>query len=791
MAKAEKIKISDCDDNTLMEISKNGLLSLSIAEMRRIQKYFSEIGREPTDLELEMIAQTWSEHCFHKTFKSEIKYTEVMADSIPTTVEIPSLFSLIKAATDTLNKKWCISVFRDNAGIIEFDKSNCICFKVETHNHPSALEPYGGAGTGIGGVIRDILGAGLGAKPILNTDVFCFGPLNISHQEIPEGVFHPKRIFKGVVSGVRDYGNRMGIPTANGAILFDEGYLYNVLVYCGTIGIMPKWAVEKKVKPGHLIVVIGNRTGRDGIHGATFSSASLEKDIPTSVVQIGNPIIEKKVLDALMLARDEKLYSAITDCGAGGLSSAVGELSQDCGAIVHLEKVLLKYPDLKPWEIWISESQERMVLAVPPRNFSRLKEILDSEDVEYACIGNFTSTKKIEIYDEEDLVGNLDLGWIFQKGELPVLEAYFEERKTVPIMPENIDIEEVFLHLISDNVIASKELVVRQYDHEVQAHTVIKPMLGVEGIGPSDAVVLTPLYDSYRGIVVSCGINPWYGMIDPYHMAGCCIDEAMRNIVACGGDPERVSLLDNFCWGNCNDSLELGKLTRCVKGCRDFALEYGAPFISGKDSLNNFFTEQDKTIVSIPGTLLISAISVIKDVRKTMSSDFKSVGNLIYILGETKNELGGSRLFHVLNIEGGCVPKVKPEINLSVMKKLYNAINQGLVRSCHDCSEGGLIITISEMMIGSGYGAEIDIEEIPSDIKDPVAVLFSESQGRFIVEVDGSCVDRFEKLFQNLPCACIGRIIPAFHLKVFSGDNQVLSVDGEEIKQKWCGALEW
>ncbi|HQL65142.1 MAG TPA: AIR synthase related protein, partial [bacterium] len=262
MAKAEKIKILDCDDNTLMEISKNGLLSLSIAEMRRIQKYFSEIGREPTDLELEMIAQTWSEHCFHKTFKSEIKYTEVLADSIPTTVEIPSLFSLIKAATDTLNKKWCISVFRDNAGIIEFDKSNCICFKVETHNHPSALEPYGGAGTGIGGVIRDILGAGLGAKPILNTDVFCFGPLNISHQEIPEGVFHPKRIFKGVVSGVRDYGNRMGIPTANGAILFDEGYLYNVLVYCGTIGIMPKWAVEKKVKPGHLIVVNGNRTGR-------------------------------------------------------------------------------------------------------------------------------------------------------------------------------------------------------------------------------------------------------------------------------------------------------------------------------------------------------------------------------------------------------------------------------------------------------------------------------------------------------------------------------------------------
>ncbi len=394
MAEASIVRIRNVDDATLVEISRKGLLSLTLEEMKRIQKYFAGIGRDPTDLELEMIAQTWSEHCFHKTFKSTIQFTEVSESGTPVTEKIPSLFSMIRHVTDKLRKKWCVSVFRDNAGIIEFDRENCVCFKVETHNHPSALEPYGGAGTGIGGVIRDILGAGLGAKPVLNTDIFCFGQLDIRHSELEEGIFHPKRLFKGVVSGVRDYGNRMGIPTANGAILFDPGYIYNILVYCGTVGIMPRWAVKKTVKPGDLIVVIGGKTGRDGIHGATFSSASLEKDIPTSVVQIGNPIVEKKVLDALMIARDKKLYSAITDCGAGGLSSAVGELASDCGAEVHLESVPLKYSDLEPWEIWVSESQERMVLAVPPGNYRKLKRILEDEDVEFACIGKFNSTGK-------------------------------------------------------------------------------------------------------------------------------------------------------------------------------------------------------------------------------------------------------------------------------------------------------------------------------------------------------------------------------------------------------------
>ncbi|HOJ31398.1 MAG TPA: phosphoribosylformylglycinamidine synthase subunit PurL [bacterium] len=791
MAQATIIEICHATDTRLIEISKKGLLSLTLDEMKRIQRYFLSAGRNPTDLELEMIAQTWSEHCFHKTFKSRIQLTEILDSDSPVTEEIPSLFALIRQATDNIKKNWCISVFKDNAGIIRFDRDNCVCFKVETHNHPSALEPYGGAGTGIGGVIRDILGAGLGAKPILNTDIFCFAPLDTRHEELEEDIFHPRRLFKGVVSGVRDYGNRMGIPTANGAILFDPGYLHNILVYCGTVGMMPRSAVNKKVRSGDLVVVIGGRTGRDGIHGATFSSASLEKDIPTSVVQIGNPIVEKKMLDALMMARDENLYSAITDCGAGGLSSAVGELAQHCGAKVHLDKVPLKYKDLKPWEIWVSESQERMVLSVPPSKFNRLKEILESEDVEYACIGTFNSTGKITIYHEKDLVGELDLDWLFQKKDLPVLKALYEKRETTNIIPENVNFEDTLLQLLADPNIASKEIVVRQYDHEVQGHTIIKPFGGVDGCSASDGVVLAPVYGSNRGIVVSCGINPWYGMLDPYYMAGNCIDEALRNIVACGGNPDRTAILDNFCWGKIDDPVELGKLTRCVKGCRDYAIAYNVPFISGKDSLNNYFTKSDGSIVSIPGTLLISAISIIDDVQKTTGSDFKEAGNLIYVLGETFDELGGSRFLSIFNLEGGRCPVPNPEISLAIMRNLHQAIKNNLIMSCHDCSEGGFAIAIAEMMIGSGYGAEVYLDRMPATTEETVSLLFGESQGRFVVEVDEACVEKFEKLFKNLPCKQVGRVIPDFRLKVNHRDNMLLDVDGEMMRQRWSGAISW
>ncbi len=788
--KAKNINIIGLREKQLMDISRKGILSLSLEEMKTIQSFFKKIGREPTDLEIETIAQTWSEHCFHKTFKSRIEYTEIQ-NGKSFTEGIPSLFFLIRKATEKISKDWCLSVFKDNAGIIEFDKNTAIAFKIETHNHPSAIEPYGGAETGLGGVIRDILGAGLGAKPIFNTDVFCFGPLQTRIEDIPSEILHPKRLFRGVVSGVRDYGNRMGIPTGNGAIIFDEEYLYNILVYCGTLGIMPKKFINKKVSPGELIIVIGGKTGKDGIHGATFSSASLEKNIPTSVVQIGNAITEKKMLDALLTARDKGLISSITDCGAGGLSSSVGELAQDCGAKVFLEKVPLKYFGLQPWEIWLSESQERMVLSVKKKNFPKIKKIFENEDVEYACIGEFTDTGHLELLHNNDIIGNIDCKFLFSGIPDTSLDAVFTYKTLPDIFPENIEPSEILINLLADCNIASKETVIRQYDHEVQSRTILKPLSGVDNCGPMDAAVLKPLYNSNRGIVVGCGINPYYGKIDPYIMAGCCIEEALRNIISVGGDIEKTALLDNFCWGNINDKYILGGLARCVKGCHDFSIKYDVPFISGKDSLNNYYTLNDGRIFSIPGTLLISAVSVIEDVTKIISSDFKEADSFVYVLGITKDEFGGSHLYKFLKLKAGKIPQVYPEISLSIMKKLHKAIKNGIIKACHDCSEGGFAVALSEMVIGGGYGARVDIKKMPRETDKDISLLFSESQGRFIVEVDKNDSGKFEKMFSGLPFFCIGNTIPDFRINIFSEKEKIIDIKGEKIKAVWTGALKW
>jgi len=591
---------------------------------------------------------------------------------------------------------------------------------------------------------------------------------------------------------VRDYGNRMGIPTVNGAVLFDEGYLHNILVFCGTVGIIPKDAVEKAVSPGDLIVVIGGRTGRDGIHGATFSSASLDKDTPTSVVQIGNPIVEKKVLDVLMEARDKRLFSSLTDCGAGGLSSAVGELAQDCGARVFLEKVPLKYADLEPWEIWLSESQERMVLSVPKKHFGRMRKLLAGEDVEFACIGEFTSTGRLEIFHGDEEVGDLDLAFLFGGFPFGQLRARNVPRVLPRVgLPENIDSGEVLVRLLAHPNIASKEVVVRQYDHEVQALTVGKPFVGVGARGPADAAVVRPRYDSDRGIVVSCGINPWYGAVDPHAMAGCCIEEALRNCVAAGGNPDRTALLDNFCWGDTRDEENLGSLVRCVQGCREYALAYRTPFVSGKDSLNNMFRQEDGKTVSIPGTLLISAVSVVDDVRASLSSDFKAAGNLVYLLGTTRDETAGSHLHRLLNVEAGVVPKPDPAVTLPLMRRLHQAARGGLVKSCHDCSEGGFAVALSEMVIGGSFGADVDIAKMPSDGCGTLSLLFGESQGRFVAEVEPEAVERFEALFGGLPFACVGTVIPDFRVKIFRGEEPVCDIDGETLDASWRNTITW
>ncbi len=767
----QELDILDADDEQLLEVSERGQMYLTVDEMKAVQKHFATLGRNPTDVELETIAQTWSEHCMHKTFKGIIDYNGEHIDDL--------LANTIVKATSELNKSWCVSVFKDNAGIIEFDEDFNICFKVETHNHPSAIEPYGGANTGIGGVIRDTLGTGLGAKPILNTDVFCFGPLDMPQETIPEGALHPKRIFKGVVSGVRDYGNRMGIPTANGAIFFDERYTGNPLVYCGNVGLIAKDKCEKESRKGDLILLVGGRTGRDGIHGATSSSVELTHEsevVSGGAVQIGDPIMERKVTDALLIALDRGLYNNITDCGAGGLSSAVGEMGEKLGAVVDLEKVPLKYDGLSYSEIWISEAQERMVLSVLPENREEIRDVFEREDVEATFIGEFTGDKRLHLRYKGETVADIEMAFLHDGLPRITRKAIWHlPSHEEPDIKEKKDYGEDLKNILSSWNVCSKEWVIRQYDHEVQGGSVLKPLVGVDNDGPGDACIVRPVLNSNKGIIVSNGMNPKYGDIDPYHMASSAIDEALRQVVSVGGSLEEVALLDNFSWGNTGKPECLGGLVRASRGCYDTALYYETPFISGKDSLNNEYTVGDKTI-AIPPTLLISAICVMPDVTKAISMDVKSPGNLIYIIGITKNELGGSHYYYTHGFVGNSVPKVDTEIAKRTMDLLVNATGKGLVRSCHDCSEGGLAVAAAEMSFAGGYGMKLDLSQVPIEegiVRDDV-VLFAESNTRFVVEVEQQQQSEFEVAIKGSSYGCIGKVVEN---DVFT----VLSLSGEKV----------
>ena len=783
-----EIDILSADDAKLLEISKLAVLSLNLAEMHTIRDHFKKLGRNPTDVELETLAQTWSEHCVHKTFRGLINYNGKKIDNL--------LKSTIAAATRELARPWCVSVFEDNAGVIEFDDEYNVCFKVETHNHPSALDPYGGAGTGIGGVIRDPLGTGLGAKPIANTDIFCFGPPDYPFDKLPPGVLHPKRIFKGVVAGVRDYGNRMGIPTVNGAIFFDERYVGNPLVYCGNVGLIPKDRCRKNARTGDLVVVVGGKTGRDGIHGATFSSVELhEKSEKTSggAVQIGDPITEKKMTDVLLKARDLGLYTSVTDCGAGGLSSAVGEMGAELGAEVDLEKVPLKYHGISYTEIWISEAQERMVLAVPPENVEPLLELFESEDVEATAIGRYTDTRRLVLRYSGTVVADLDMDFLHEG--VPKLEreaVWAQPRHPEPNIPPNADYTADLLKLLSSWNICSKEWVIRQYDHEVQGSSVLKPLVGAENCGPGDAAVLAPRLGSRKGIVIANGMNPKYGDIDPYHMAASAVDEALRQVVAVGGGIDRVALLDNFSWGNTNKPDRLGGLVRAAQACYDIAKAYGTPFISGKDSLNNEYIVGGHSIV-IPPSLLISAIAVMDDVGKAVSMDAKSPGNLVYAVGITKPELGASHYYALHGAIGNSVPKVDAVLGRRVMVALSRAISGGLVRACHDCSEGGIAVAAAEMAFAGMLGMNLIIAAAPNDgVTRDDDLLFSESNSRFIVEVEPGRKDAFEKDLAGVPFGLLGTVTgdDRFVIRNAAG-RAVIDAPLADLKRAWKSPLAW
>jgi len=773
-----EINTAGATDQQLAEISGELGLGLSLQEMKQVKAYFEKQKRNPTDVELQTIGQTWSEHCYHKTFKGKIQFRDG--------TEISSLFkTYISKVTKELNPKWCISVFEDNAGIVSFDKGYGIAAKVETHNHPSAVEPFGGAATGVGGVIRDVLG--VWADPIACTDVLGFGPLDYDYTKLPAGVKHPKYVYMGVTAGIAAYGNNMGIPTVNGAIYFDETYTGNVIVYCGCIGLLPLKKFKKEAKPGHLLIVAGGKTGRDGIHGVTFASAELtekSEEVSRPAVQIADPIEEEKVKRAIMEIRDRELGSATTDLGGGGMSSAVGETAErfGCGVTVDLDKVPLKYAGLAPWEIYVSESQERMLLTVPPENLEEALEIFEKEDVEATAIGQLTSRKKLCLRYQGKTVADLDMQFLFTPLKSAKTATFEKVVHEEPRFAEPINLTNALMKILSAPNIASKESVVRSYDHEVKGNTTLKPMHG-EYAGPNDASIIKPLDSSWRGISLSCGMNPNYGKIDAYWMAASAIDEAIRNNVAVGGT--RVALLDNFVWGNPEKPERLGSLVKACEACYKTAKAFRTPFISGKDSLYN-----ESPLGPVTPTLLITAVGLVPDIRAAVSMDLKAAGDLIYAVGKTYSELGGSEYYRLHGFLGKSVPRVRA----TYAKKTYNAISKairiGSIKACHDVSEGGLAVAAAEMALASDLGLELDLNKVPSDSSRNDFVLFSESNSRFLVEVAMKSQAEFEALMKGKPFALVGKVTNKPVLKIIGiGGRTVVEAAVSDLRAAWKRTL--
>ena len=713
---ARPVPLAGLNDGQLANLSRQRMLSLDVTEMRAIQAHFASCGRHPTDAELETLAQAWSEHCVHKTFKARITLEHTRADGRLEVSHHDGLLNSLRRATAELDAPWLRSVFVDNAGIVAFDDELDVAVKVETHNHPSALEPFGGANTGVGGVVRDILG--VSARPIACTDVLCFGPEDLDEADLPTGVLHPRRIRDGVVAGIGDYGNKLGLPTVNGAVLYDPGYVGNPLVFCGALGLLPVGSHPTAPQVGDRIIVIGGRTGRDGIGGATFSSAGLDAAVvgrAGAAVQIGDPIVEKGCIDVIERARDRGLYNAITDCGAGGLSSAVGEMGAESGAEVDLAGVPLKYPGLASWEIWLSEAQERMVLAVPIERVAELSELCRTWDVELSDIGSFTSSGRLVVrHGPCDVI---DLPMELLHDGLPRRTLAATHREPVAAagrthLPPAIDGARLVLDLLAHPNVASRESLVRSYDHEVRGGTVVRPFAGPSADGPTDAAVLKPLgtWHHNRAVALAVGINPRVGVLDPWAMALEAIDEAFRNLVAVGADPDRVALLDNFCWGDPTRPDRLGSLVRAVQGCVEGARRYRAPFVSGKDSLYNEFDGRP-----VLATLLISAVGIVPDLHRVATSALRACGSDLWLVGHGSPHLGGSLVADLLSLDDTRLP---PPVGdpLPRYRAVHELIGGGLVSAAHDVSDGGIAVALAEMAIGGQLGLRATI---PHGFTDP------------------------------------------------------------------------
>ena len=807
-------------DEELIRLSVDGLLALNLTEMQAIQAHYRmtehQIAREsvgistnaPTDVELECLAQTWSEHCKHKIFASKIHHidTETNEDSI-----IDSLFKThIMTPTHDMAKEvdWLLSVFHDNSGVIAWNDDWSVCMKAETHNSPSALDPYGGAMTGIVGVNRDILGTGLGARPIANTDVFCFGPPTWTG-ELPSTLFHPSRVLRGVHAGVRVGGNESGIPTVNGAIVFDERYIGKPLVYCGTVGLMPRRLAdgreshEKNPTPGDAVYMVGGRVGSDGIHGATFSSLELTDESPSSAVQIGDPITQKKMMDMILEARDACLITCITDNGAGGLSSSIGEMAEYTnGCEIDLGKVPLKQEGLSSWEILVSESQERMTVAVAPKDTEAFEALAALHEVEATAVAEFTNSGYFHVKHGEETVAYLPIEFLHDG--VPQLEL--ESEWTPPVQPEFIpptsfDNASLLEEMLARPNIASKETWVRQYDHEVMAQTAVKPFVGKERDGPGDAGLIAPIHGDPQGIVVSCGIAPRYSDIDAGAMVAAAIDEAVRNAVCVGVDIDKMAGLDNFCWPDPIESektpdgkFKLAQLVRANRELERICRAYRLPCVSGKDSMKNDYGVWPNKI-SIPPTMLFSLFGNHVDVRNTATSNFKQHGQRIYLVGNSKDELGASEVAYHLTEKnladgiGGNVPRLpEPERQLDIYRRLSKTIQDGLIRTAHDCSEGGLAVAVAEMCIGGRLGAIIDIDGIGEG--DSFSRLWSESLGRIIVAVDSEHEMQFIEAMSDADIHLIGMVTDTQNLIIEDGYDELIQADVAGLTKSWKEALD-
>ena len=802
-------------DEELMEISQKGVLALNLNEMKALQNYIRDetvtkkrrevgLGERLTDVEIEALAQTWSEHCKHKIFNGIIHYQ----DEEGTERVIESLFdTFIRASTEKIRadlpEDWCLSVFVDNAGVIAFNRDYSLVFKVETHNSPSALDPYGGALTGIVGVNRDPFGTGKGSKLIFNTDVFCFASPFYS-DPLPPRLLHPKRIYEGVREGVEHGGNKSGIPTVNGSIVFDDRFLGKPLVYCGTGGIMPRMlggkpSHTKNISPGDFIVMTGGRIGKDGIHGATFSSEELHEDSPATAVQIGDPITQKRMTDFLLHARDANLYDCITDNGAGGLSSSVGEMAEKSGGCeLHLEKAPLKYTGLKPWEILLSEAQERMTLAVSPEKINAFLALAEKMNVEATVLGTFTDSGMFHVLYDGRTVACLDMTF-FHQGVPPLtMEARWKvPQHEEPHFDPPRDLTPSLQKMLARLNICSKESVVRQYDHEVQGGSVVKPLVGVCNDGPSDAAVIRPLLESMEGVVVSHGICPRYGDIDTYHMMACAIDEALRNYCAVGGNPNHVAGLDNFCWcdpivsdKNPDGEYKLAQLVRANMALYDYTTCFSVPCISGKDSMKNDYRIGDQKI-SIPPTVLFSVMGKMDDVRKAVTMDVKQPGDVIYMLGTTYDQLGGSEYYASLGWVGNGVPTVDGPRAKGLYQALNRAMNLELVASCHDCSDGGLGVALAESAFAGGLGVAVDLRKVPAEgIARDDTLFYSESASRFIVTVSPSNKEAFHDTMKGHTIAEIGSVVAdsTFTVVGLQGTT-VVKADSNELRDVWKRTL--